>query len=108
MNAASPGQRGFRTKQKPVGMRRLELGGKWCGSTSWPEAAALRLAQCVVLAALLGLAAELGNHVSSAAEGAAAEPRRIESTNTLVFIDTSFENASPLWYEFLQDRTVLV
>jgi hypothetical protein len=41
----------------------------------------------------------------------AAEPgnRLIAPTNhPLEFIDTSFENASPVWYEFAQDGTVLV
>ena len=39
--------------------------------------------------------------------GFAAEP--VTSTNhPLVFIDTSIENASPVWYEFAPDETVLV
>src|SRR5688572_29196608 len=41
----------------------------------------------------------------------AAEPTRSSSLVTnhpLEFIDTSFENASPVWYEFAQDGTVFV
>src|SRR6187200_375072 len=40
----------------------------------------------------------------------AAEPAisTVTATHPLEFIDTSFENASPVWYEFAQDGTVLV
>ena len=40
---------------------------------------------------------------------AAVEPRDAGATNhPLQFIDTGFENASPVWYEFTPDGTVLV
>jgi hypothetical protein len=39
---------------------------------------------------------------------AAAQPVAAPTNHPLEFIDTSFENASPVWYEFAADGTVLV
>lgn len=44
----------------------------------------------------------------AAASSAADKPPAAEGKPALEFIDTSFENASPLWYEFAGDGTVLV
>ena len=38
----------------------------------------------------------------------AADPAPAAPPASLEFIDTSFENASPLWYESAEDGTVLV
>ena len=42
--------------------------------------------------------------VPAAEPGTSAAP----ANHPLEFIDTSFENASPVWYEFAQDGTVFV
>ena len=46
--------------------------------------------------------------VLPAARAALAEEPAKEQGSPLEFIDTGFENASPLWYEFAPDGTVLV
>src|SRR5580765_4522264 len=39
---------------------------------------------------------------------APAEPAILANNHPLEFIDTSFENASPVWYELAENGTVLV
>lgn len=59
----------------------------------------------VLLLPLATLAAEDGNPGPRAA---APVPRPPTNTAGLAFIDTSFENASPLWYGFAADGTIQV
>jgi hypothetical protein len=55
---------------------------------------------------LLALAIGLGGLVVRGAE--TGKPLIAPTNHPLEFIDTSFENASPVWYEFAPDGTVLV
>jgi hypothetical protein len=55
---------------------------------------------------LAALALGVGRFMAPAAE--ATKPVNALANHPLEFIDTSFENASPVWYEFAADGTVLV
>src|SRR5262245_17980 len=50
----------------------------------------------------------LGAITLSVAAAEQAKPLIASTNHPLEFIDTSFENASPVWYEFAPDGTVLV
>ncbi|MBI2925662.1 MAG: peptidase M14 [Verrucomicrobia bacterium] len=64
----------------------------------------------VVFAAalFLSLAAFAVEDAQSNDSATARNQRLATNTNSLVYIDTSFENASPVWYESAADGTILV
>ena len=49
-----------------------------------------------------------GADVTNQAAPAATIPKLTLANTNLVFIDTSFENASPVWYEFAADGTIRI
>jgi hypothetical protein len=62
----------------------------------------------LTIAFLLPLAAFSTNDATPVYLAAGTDSKLATHTNGLGFIDTSFENASPIWYDFLPDGTVLV
>ena len=72
-----------------------------------------RFASVMLLTALCAVARDAGV-AAAAADAAKAAPAPAPAVKPAVlpgpvdFIDTSFENASPLWYEFAEDGTVMV
>jgi hypothetical protein len=74
----------------------------------------VRLLRIFAMILLLGLAVRLeaasapvGKAAPIASPGAVAAPR-VTNSSGLEFIDTSFENASPVWYEEAEDGTIRV
>ncbi|MBI5385496.1 MAG: peptidase M14 [Verrucomicrobia bacterium] len=59
-------------------------------------------------ALFLALAAVAAERAKTNDSAAARNLTPATNTIGLVFIDTSFENASPVWYDFTPDKTVLV
>ncbi|WP_050025050.1 M14-type cytosolic carboxypeptidase [Verrucomicrobium sp. BvORR034] len=73
-----------------------------------------RFASVMLLTALCAVARDSGSVVAAEAAKAAPAVKPAPAPAAAVlpgavdFIDTSFENASPLWYEFAEDGTVMV
>jgi len=68
------------------------------------------MTQCflLVLALVLPVSTFGDDAAKTQAAPAATIPKLTVANTNLVFIDTSFENASPVWYEFTADGTIRV